>query len=155
MEEVLPTGMIHTQNDALISDTLQSSTEMLPVEMIQSSQEILSAVEPTLSSLGLCHATPVGLIQSLLESFHVGLGLPWWGSIALCTVLFRTLILPLMIKGQINTARLNKIKPDLERIQARMRELSNSQNTMEKSVAAMELQKLFKDNNCHPVKVWL
>eukprot|EP00794_Sanderia_malayensis_P018593 gene18593-20459_t len=153
IEEVLPTGMIHTQQEMFNTDSLQSAAEMLPSsDLIQSSQEILQAAEPTLTSLGLCHPTPVGIIQSLLEMLHVGVGLPWWAAIAGCTILFRTLILPLMIKGQINTARLNVIKPELERLQAKMRELANSQNTMEKSMAAMELQKLFKDNNCHPVK---
>ena len=62
-------------------------------------------------------------------------------------------MLPLLLKGQVNTARLNKIKPELDVIQAEMRELSNTQDTMKKSLAAMKMQKLLKDNNCHPLKV--
>lgn len=37
--------------------------------------------EASLSELGLCSYTPVGLIQNLLEFMHVGIGLPWWGAI--------------------------------------------------------------------------
>ena len=122
-------------------------------EIAQTTQDIIAAAEPSLSSLGLCAYTPVGLVQSVLEFLHVNVGLPWWGSIALCTVAFRTLMLPIILKGQINAARLNKIKPELESVQAEMRELSNSQDTMKKSLAAMKLQRLFKDNQCHPLKV--
>lgn len=37
--------------------------------------------EPTLQSLGLGSFWPSGLVQQGLELLHVGLGLPWWGSI--------------------------------------------------------------------------
>lgn len=40
-----------------------------------------AGAEASLSELGLCSATPVGLIQNLLEFMHVGIGLPWWGAI--------------------------------------------------------------------------
>lgn len=45
--------------------------------------EVLQAAttEASLAELGLAHHTPVGLIQNLLEFFHVDLGLPWWGAI--------------------------------------------------------------------------
>lgn len=47
--------------------------------------DILQAVaaEPRLAELGLAGYTPVGVIQSLLEFFHMDLGLPWWGAIVL------------------------------------------------------------------------
>lgn len=40
-----------------------------------------AGAEASLSELGLCNYTPVGLIQNLLEFMHVGIGLPWWGAI--------------------------------------------------------------------------
>lgn len=45
--------------------------------------DVLQAVaaEPRLVELGLGCNTPVGLIQKLLESFHLDLGMPWWGAI--------------------------------------------------------------------------
>ncbi|XP_065065171.1 mitochondrial inner membrane protein OXA1L-like [Rhopilema esculentum] len=143
LDEVLPTGMQQIP-ELLSPETLASAA--------QTTQDIIAAAEPSLSSLGLCAYTPVGLLQSILEVLHVNLGMPWWGSIAICTVVFRTLMLPLLLKGQVNTARLNKVKPELDVIQAEMRELANTQDTMKKSLAAMKMQKLLKDNNCHPLK---
>ena len=134
-------------------ETLISSGVQNVSDIAQTSQEIIAGVEPSLSSLGLCANTPVGMIQSLLEILHINAGLPWWGSIAICTFAFRTVMLPLILKGQLNTARLNAIRPELEKVQAEMRELSNSQDTMKKSMATMKLQKLLKENDCHPLKV--
>lgn len=146
LEEVLPTAM-QDMPETLISSGVQNVSDIA-----QTSQEIITGVEPSLSSLGLCANTPVGMIQSLLEILHINAGLPWWGSIAICTLAFRTVMLPLILKGQLNTARLNAIRPELEKVQAEMRELSNSQDTMKKSMATMKLQKLLKENDCHPLK---
>lgn len=44
--------------------------------------------EASLSELGLCNYTPVGLIQNLLEFMHVGIGLPWWGAIVAGKIVF-------------------------------------------------------------------
>jgi len=45
--------------------------------------DVLQAVaaESRLTELGLGANTPVGLIQNLLEFFHLELGMPWWGAI--------------------------------------------------------------------------
>ena len=147
IEDVLPTAMKEVP-DVFTSGGLENMSEIA-----QTTQDIITSVEPSLSSLGLCAYTPVGFVQSFLEVLHVNMGLPWWGAIAACTIVFRTLMLPLILKGQRNTARLNKIKPELERIQGEMRELANTQDTMRKSMAAMELQKLLRENDCHPLKV--
>lgn len=49
------------------------------------SADVVQAVaEQTFAELGLGSYTPVGLIQNLLETMHVNLGLPWWGAIAAC-----------------------------------------------------------------------
>ena len=118
-----------------------------------SSHDLLSVTEPAFSSLGLGGYSPVGLIQTSFETMHITFGMPWFEAIIAGTIAFRLLLLPLMIKGQINTARLNSIKPELDRIQTRLKELANTHDQMAKMQATMELQKLFRDNNCHPVKV--
>jgi len=105
-----------------------------------------------LTALGLGGYTPVGLVQNCLDFLHLNVGLPWWGAILCGTFVFRLLVFPVMVKGQVNTARLNAVKPELERLQAKMKDASNYQNPMFKAQAAMEMQKLFQDNRCHPVK---
>lgn len=47
------------------------------------SEQVLNALgEPSLSSLGLCGYWPSGWYQSLLETLHVSLDMPWWSAIA-------------------------------------------------------------------------
>jgi len=41
------------------------------------------ATEPALATYGLCNYTPVGLLQKCLELLHIGLDIPWWGSIVI------------------------------------------------------------------------
>ena len=108
-----------------------------------------------LSMLGLGGYTPVGLIHYMLDFLHLTVGLPWWASIVAGTVVFRAAVFPIMIKGQVNTARLSAIKPELERLQEKLRDVSNLQNPMAKVQASQELQQLFQKHNCHPVKVGL
>ena len=108
-----------------------------------------------LSMLGLGGYTPVGLIHYMLDFLHLTVGLPWWASIVAGTVVFRAVVFPIMIKGQVNTARLTAIKPELERLQEKLRDVSNLQNPMAKVQASQELQQLFQKHNCHPVKVRL
>ena len=62
-------------------------------------------------------------------------------------------MVPLIIKAQINTARLNNIKPQIDEIQAKLRELMNSQDSVAKATATLKLRQLYQDNDCHPVKV--
>ena len=38
--------------------------------------------EVPFAELGLGGYTPVGILQHCLEFFHMSLGLPWWGAIA-------------------------------------------------------------------------
>lgn len=37
--------------------------------------------EPSFASLGLAHGYPSGWVQALMETIHVDLGVPWWGTI--------------------------------------------------------------------------
>lgn len=55
----------------------------VPGDAAPTAVDLLQALsaEPRLAELGLAGNTPVGLIQNLLEFFHMDLGLPWWGAI--------------------------------------------------------------------------
>lgn len=109
--------------------------------------------EPSFDSLGLGGNTPIGLIQQVMEYIHVGIGLPWWGTIIATTLVFRTLMMPLVIRGQANAAKLNNIKPELDILTQRMRDVANQQDQMKKAEASRDLQNLFLKYKCHPLKV--
>ena len=132
-----------------LSSNFPPGGDGLLVEDIFASQ----ALDAPITAVGLGGYTPVGLIQHCLDFLHLGIGLPWWGSIVVGTVVFRAIVFPIMIKGQVNSAKLAAIKPELERLQEKLREVSNYQNPMIKAQASMELQQLFQKHNCHPVKV--
>uniref|UniRef100_A0A3B3C066 OXA1L mitochondrial inner membrane protein n=1 Tax=Oryzias melastigma TaxID=30732 RepID=A0A3B3C066_ORYME len=65
-----------TPADPIILQSAAGDAAPTAVDLLQA----LSA-EPRLAELGLAGHTPVGLIQNLLEFFHMDLGLPWWGAI--------------------------------------------------------------------------
>ena len=108
---------------------------------------------PITSLEGLGGYTPVGFVHNIFDFLHLSAGLPWWGTIIATTVVFRILVFPLMIKGQANTARLSAVKPELEKLQEKLREAANYQNPNIKAQLSVELQEFFKKYNCHPIKV--
>lgn len=110
--------------------------------------------EPSLVSLGLGGYSPTGLIQQTLELIHVGGNVSWCASIAILTVIIRLVCLPLIVKAQANTAKLNNIKPQIEEVQAQLRELANSYDAAAKATASLRLKQLYQEHGCHPVKVF-
>lgn len=97
-------------------------TAVTEVASGDSADGVQAAAEQTFAELGLGSYTPVGLIQNLLETIHVNLGLPWWGAIAACTVLARCLVFPLIVKGQREAAKIHNHLPELQKYSNRMRE---------------------------------
>nr|KAF6501756.1 OXA1L mitochondrial inner membrane protein [Molossus molossus] len=83
---------------------------------------VQAAAEQSFTELGLGSYTPVGMIQNLLEFMHVNLGLPWWGAIAVCTVLARCLVFPLIVKGQREAAKIHNHLPEIQKFSTRIRE---------------------------------
>ncbi|XP_068721903.1 mitochondrial inner membrane protein OXA1L-like [Montipora capricornis] len=150
-EELTP----HGTNDSVTNPFLQ---ENAPDSMLESglledmADTVASLGEPTLASLGLGGYSPAGLIQQALELIHVSGNVSWCLSIVIFTLIVRTVCLPLIIKAQANTAKLNNIRPQLEEAQAKLRELTNSQDAAAKATASMKLAQLYKDNGCHPIK---
>ena len=123
-------------------------------EMFNDVADTLTSVgEPSLASLGLGGWGPTGIIQQGLEFIHVTGGLSWCASIAVTTVCIRLLLLPLIVKSQANTARLNNARPELQEVELKMRELSNSTDSAAQAQASAMLGKIYRENNCHPVKV--
>lgn len=57
---------------------------------------------------------PVDALSDFMITVHSATGLPWWATIIAATVTFRTLMLPLVLLGMKNTAKLSKAQPELE-----------------------------------------
>ncbi|CAG5929146.1 unnamed protein product, partial [Menidia menidia] len=103
------------------------------LDAIPTAVDVLQAVaaEPRLAELGLAANTPVGLIQNMLEFFHMDLGLPWWGAIVVGTVLARLAVFPVIVKGQREAAKLNNVLPQITKLTNRMNDAKQSGNKFE------------------------
>jgi hypothetical protein len=72
-----------TQDAQLIWESVPEPPA-IPNPVDELSTHILNAAgEAPFTSLGLGGWSPSGIVQQCLEFFHVGIGLPWWGSILL------------------------------------------------------------------------
>ena len=84
-----------------------------------------------------------GVLGSGLEYFHDSWGLSWWLSIALVTVIVRSLLFPLTIKQVRSMRSMQDLKPDMDRIRAQFKD--NRQRQQE------ELMKLYQERNVNPL----
>ncbi|XP_025049324.1 mitochondrial inner membrane protein OXA1L-like [Alligator sinensis] len=144
------------QSTAAASTPVLSAASLVPpVTPIPGTELAVPGLGPelelSLSELGLASYTPVGLIQTLLESLHVHLGLPWWGAIVAGTVVVRCLVFPLIVKGQREAVKINNHMPQITRLTNVMNEARCSGNQFEFNRAYMTLMTYRKDNNINPM----
>lgn len=108
--------------------------------------------EPTFASIGLGGWSPVGLVQNCMEFLHVTCDLPWWGAIAIGTVVVRTLIFPLVIMAQRNAAKMNNHMPQMQILQMKMTEARQSGNAIDSARYAQEMMQFMKEKELNPLK---
>ncbi|XP_053824604.1 mitochondrial inner membrane protein OXA1L isoform X2 [Vidua chalybeata] len=123
-----------------------------PVEILGNSPNL---GEARLEELGLGGSSPVGMIQNLLEFLHLDLGLPWWGAIAAGTVGARILLLPLVLRGQREAARLSQHLPQLQRLSQRVAEARRGSDPNQVAVAYSELVSYQRRHNVNPLRGFL
>lgn len=78
-----------------------------------------------------------------LEYLHYSAGMPWWLSIAILTVVVRSVLFPLTIKQVKNMRAMQDLKPDMDRIRA---QYSNNRQKQQE-----ELMKLYQERNVNPL----
>src|SRR4051812_40506359 len=78
-----------------------------------------------------------------LEFFHYSWGIPWWLSIAVLTVLVRSLLFPLTIKQVKSMRAMQDLKPEMDKIRAKFKD--NKQKQQE------EIMKLYQDRQVNPL----
>src|SRR5215213_10104837 len=86
------------------------------------------------------------LISDVLESFH-SLGVPWWLSIVLLTVLVRAVLFPLTIRQVKNMRAMQELKPELKSIKGKYKNDRRKQQE-----ATMEL---YKERRINPLAGFL
>lgn len=94
----------------------------------------------------------VNAAQHFMDWMVNATGLPWWANIALVTVSVRVFVLPLVLYGQANAIRMGNINPEMKQ---RMKEIQYAKQRGDQQLLSeniTKVQKLMKDNNCHPFR---
>lgn len=115
-------------------------------------EQVSAALEPTFASIGLGGWSPVGLLQYGLEFLHIDCGLPWWGAIAVSTVIMRILVSPLIIISQRNAAKMQEAMPQMQEIQLKMTEARQMGNASDTARYSQELVQLMTSKKVNPLK---
>jgi YidC/Oxa1 family membrane protein insertase len=85
----------------------------------------------------------VDVLGVVLLYFHTELGAPWWLSIALLTIVLRSLLFPLTVKQVRSMRAMQDLRPEMERIRAQYRD--NRQRQQE------EIMKLYQERKVNPL----
>jgi YidC/Oxa1 family membrane protein insertase len=85
----------------------------------------------------------VTVLGQVLLYFHQGLGAPWWLSIAMLTIVVRTLLFPLTVKQVRSMRAMQDLKPEMDRIRSQYKD--NRQRQQE------EMMKLYQERNVNPL----
>jgi YidC/Oxa1 family membrane protein insertase len=85
----------------------------------------------------------VDVLGVVLLYFHESVGAPWWLSIAMLTVIVRTLLFPLTVKQVKSMRAMQDLRPEMERIRAQYRD--NRQKQQE------EIMKLYQERKVNPL----
>ncbi|KAH8239303.1 hypothetical protein KR032_002907 [Drosophila birchii] len=127
-----------------------------PPALTASGADVMEAVnaagEPTFASIGLGGWSPVGIVQNCMEFLHCTWDLPWWGAIAIGTLVVRTIIFPLVIVAQRNSAKMNNNMPQMQMLQLKMTEARQSGNAIESARYAQEMMLFMKEKGVNPLK---
>lgn len=104
------------------------------------------AVIATQAVVASSHNFIVTGAQALLESIHVSMGLPWYGTIMFVTVAIRAALLYLYVRQQRISARMVLAKKDTDALQAEMNaaKKNGGLSGMEQQQKSAELARVFK-----------
>jgi YidC/Oxa1 family membrane protein insertase len=93
----------------------------------------------------------VAVLGEVLLYFHSALGAPWWLSIAMLTIVVRTLLFPLTVKQVKSMRAMQDLKPEMDRIRAKYRD--NRQKQQEETMKLYQERKVNPLGGCLPIVV--
>ncbi|CAL1545755.1 unnamed protein product [Lymnaea stagnalis] len=125
-----------------IPDALSASSDL--------TQALNALGEPTLQSVGLGGLTPAGFVQHGLELLHAGIGLPWWGSIIVGTLIVRTCMFPIVVKAQKMSINMMNHMPTVQKLQLKFSQARQRGNMLEAMRYGSELGEYMQRNNVKP-----
>jgi YidC/Oxa1 family membrane protein insertase len=115
-------------------------------------QQLTALGEPTLASLGLASWWPNGLVQSALESIHVGLDVPWWTAIVVTTIGLRIIMFPISVLAQRHTAHMHNHMPVIKALEEKWTKSRSSGNPLEAARTGSKYMEYMKTNKVNPMR---
>ena len=85
----------------------------------------------------------VGILGAVLLYFHQNLGVAWWLSIVLLTIIVRSIMFPLTVKQVKSMRAMQDLKPRMDRVRAQFKD--NPQRQRE------EMAKVYQDQGVNPL----
>jgi YidC/Oxa1 family membrane protein insertase len=131
---------VHNHN---IIDILSSSSSTVSASGLPMTDASSTASTELGYSLGECAIR-------FLDIMHMTTGLPWWATIIASTMAVRITLFPMSIMSMRNAARMQIMKPKLEKL---TEEMKNDPSAHDPKKAVMYRQRanaLFKENNVRP-----
>lgn len=125
---------------------------VVPELVTKVTEAVASGAEPAFSTLGLGGWSPVGIVQNCMEFLHIGCDLPWWGCVMIGTIVVRTMIFPLVILSQRNSAKMSNNMPQITHLQAKMTEARQSGNQIDAARYSQEMISFMKEKELNPLK---
>ena len=155
----LPTTSILPQPPATADvPTIESLIAANPdniAEVLASPEAVHAAMKiGDLKLMGLTHGmlNPAGWIRDALEAIHVGMGIPWWGTIMLTTACLRLALFPLVVRMQAHNSRMAAIADQQKVLMEKMGEVKAKGDQQGAQVYAAQLAQLWKEHDVHPVR---
>jgi YidC/Oxa1 family membrane protein insertase len=155
----LPTSSILPQPPATADvPTIESLIAANPdniAEVLASPEAVHAAMKiGDLKLMGLTHGmlNPAGWIRDALEAIHVGMGIPWWGTIMLTTACLRLALFPLVVRMQAHNSRMAAIADQQKVLMEKMGEVKAKGDQQGAQVYAAQLAQLWKEHDVHPVR---
>jgi YidC/Oxa1 family membrane protein insertase len=161
----LDTTVTTAAGAAAASPTTPSSEIVVPATsepvLMGTAENILDAVNPDaievlgtgFSSLSDCYS-PVCYTIYAMEWIHTTTGVPWWGAIIGATLMVRTLLLPVAVYQQRNTAKMTIIRPKIDELNEKQKQMREMGMMTRESIAEnrQKMAKLFEDGGVSPWK---
>lgn len=131
---VAPVSEIKNQLTSFDSESLAAAAE--------TASSMTSDQFGYLQSIGLASGWgPTSIIERFLEAAHVTTGLPWWATIIAGTFFVRVAMFPLYVKASANTAKMTKVKPQMDQLIQGIREAETQQERMQLSQERKKINK--------------
>ncbi|KAL8733186.1 MAG: hypothetical protein Q9181_003669 [Wetmoreana brouardii] len=140
------------QNAAAAEEHLAETLAPPPNEALPDASDILASaadhtVQPHygfLKELGLDFGWgPTAFVEWALEHVHIGLGTPWWASVALTLLAIRVVLFKAFVDSADMSARLAIVKPHLQDVQEQMAAAKRSLDMPAMMQAQREMKNIY------------